>query len=632
MFVRSSQTACFSHLYCPAGMAGFEQLYGELKRRRVFRVAVVYAAVAFVLWQAAEIAVPALNLPDWALTLVVLLSLLGFPLALVLGWAFDITQEGVRRTESPSAVDVPQTRVPRWFRRLEAAAFVFAAVLLLIWAPWDRGGAELAAFSEINFLDSVAVLPIENQTGDASLDQLCAGITDEIVGQLRRLGAVKISDPYSVERLQALGLTTRQIADSLGVHKLILGSLYGTSADVSLSLRVSDSRDNSVLSTGRYPGDPAEGFNAAVSMAGAFVERYLENSRITLASVIEGPSPQGPGYESYLIGKTAVARRTAEGLARAREAFNQALAQNPDYAYALSGLSRVYSLADTYRYQLGGEGYQAAGFALAYANRAIELEPNLADAYSARLLIARRSLAPVEEVAADCERTIALEPAAADGLSWCAQTVSEQVEVDKGFRAAEQAIALDPQAAGRRVALAYIALQLGRFERAAVEARMAWQLEPALMLPRSLEAWALLLSGEAQRCTGLDLGPHAVVRATCLSALGQTDEAQAIVDSVAAALRAGDFQNSVFTEASRAEDLAGYYAWIAEPMESLAWLRRAYELSPTGVEPRLLESALFDRVRSDPVFDREVEHIRSEIWPKVLTAERAAYSQLFERI
>ena len=78
-------------------------LLSELKRRRVYRVAVVYAVVAFVIWQAAEIAVPGLNLPDWVLTLVILLTVLGFPIALVLAWALEITPEGVRRTEPDRA-------------------------------------------------------------------------------------------------------------------------------------------------------------------------------------------------------------------------------------------------------------------------------------------------------------------------------------------------------------------------------------------------------------------------------------------------------------------------------------------------------------------------------------------------
>jgi hypothetical protein len=98
-------------------MAGLDSFLHELRRRRVFRVAIVYAAVAFIVWQAAEIAVPALNLPEWALTFVVFITVLGVPIALVLGWAFDITPEGVRRTEPVDQGSGSRWRAPDWSRR-----------------------------------------------------------------------------------------------------------------------------------------------------------------------------------------------------------------------------------------------------------------------------------------------------------------------------------------------------------------------------------------------------------------------------------------------------------------------------------------------------------------------------------
>ena len=108
----------------------------ELKHRRVYRVAAVYAAVAFVVWQAAEIAFAALNLPDWALTLIVVLTLVGFPIALVLAWALDITPEGVRRTTpvagEPAGTALPADRA----RRLAAAAAALLIVALVVVAWW----------------------------------------------------------------------------------------------------------------------------------------------------------------------------------------------------------------------------------------------------------------------------------------------------------------------------------------------------------------------------------------------------------------------------------------------------------------------------------------------------------------
>lgn len=509
----------------------------------------------------------------------------------------------------------------RWFRISLVVVIVIATLALALWHPWRPD--PLASFANIRFVDSVAILPVENRTGKPELQHVCAGITDEIVGRLRRVGLIKISDPYSVQSLLTLGLSAPQLADSLGVEKLVLGSLYQTVDGVRLNVRVSNGRSGDVLSTDRYEWNSEYGFEAALNLAQSFVDDYLSRIFVEVPAQT-GPAVHGPGHESYLIGRAWLGRRTPEGIARARAAFSEALALDSANADAYSGLSNVYALSLAYRYRIGVDGYTAAGLALAAADRAIELDPNLASGFTARGYLASRSFAPVTQVASDCRKAIDLEPSAADVLSWCARVLSRSGEIETAFRVSEQAIALDPQNAGRRLALAYDALALGRYDRAAREAHMASQLEADLMLPRAIEARAHLLAGRAERCAAMELGPHAGIRAMCLHELGRRDEAAAIVDSLQSALARGEASDSIFTEVVRAEDLATYYAWTGDPVRSLAWVRRAYQLSPSGVEPRVLESALFHRVRQDPAFAREVERIRSEIWGRVtLESERA---------
>jgi TolB-like protein len=507
----------------------------------------------------------------------------------------------------------------RWIRISLGAAI--AIVALAVWHPWHRD--PLAPFANIRFVDSVAVLPVENRTGRPELQHVCAGITDEIVGRLRRVGLIKVSDPYSVQSLLALGLSARQLADSLGVERLVLGSLYQTIDGVRLNMRVSNGRSGDVISSDRYEWNSDYGFEAALSLAQSFVDDYLGRIFVEVPNQTTPPA-HGPGHESYLIGRAWLGRRTPEGMARARAAFSEALALDSANAEAYAGLSSVYALSLAYRYQTGVDGYAAAGLALAAADRAIELDPNLASGYSARGYLASRSFAPVSRVASDCRKAIDLEPSAADVLSWCARVLNRSGAIETAFRVSEQAIALDPQNAGRRLALAYDALALGRYDRAAREAHLAGQLEADLMLPRAIEARAQLLAGRAERCAAMELGPHAGIQATCLYELGRRTEAAAIVDSLESVLKSGRLNDPVYTEVIRAEDLATYYAWGGDPVRSLAWVKRAYELSPSGVEPRVLESALFDRVREDPVFASSVEEIRAGIWDRVqLEAERS---------
>jgi TolB-like protein len=494
-----------------------------------------------------------------------------------------------------------------------------AGVILAVWRPW-RGRDPLAAFANLRFIDSVAVLQIENRTGDSAMAHLCAGITDEIVARLKRVGAIKVSDPYSVEQLVGLELTGRQLADSLGVEKLVFGSLYATAEGVRLNMRVANGRTSATLSTGRYDWAADYRIETAINLAQTFVDDYVAAIPLVAVPAERPATAHGPGRDAYLVGRASLGRRTAAGLARAREAFGEALALDSAYAAAYAGLSNVYALSLAYRYQNGADGYRAAGLALAMANRAIRLDPGLSAGYSARGYLASRSFAPVTQVASDCRRAIDLEPSAADVLSWCARVLNQRGDVDAAFRAAEQAIALDPQNAGRRLALAYDALATGRYDRAAAEAHLAGDLEPDLMLPRAIEARGHLLAGRAESCAAMDLGPHAGLRATCLYELGRGAEATAIIDSLITALETGTLRDTIFTEVIRAEDVAAYYAWVGDASTSLEWVRRAYELSPSGVEPRIYESALFDRVREDDRFRSEVERIRAGIWDRVRQA------------
>ncbi len=514
--------------------------------------------------------------------------------------------------ERPSAAEPKRPRL----LYVSVAAIILAAAVLLLWQPWQSRDP-LAAFADIRFIDSVAVLPVENRTGDPAFQHLCSGITEEIIGRLKQAGSIKVSDPYSVQSLLALELSTRELADSLGVEKLVFGSLYETADGVRLNVRVAEGRSGDVLSTQRYDWGSSNGFETALTLAQFFVDDYVAS--IPLVTVpSRRPVAHGPGHESYLVGRNWLGRRTADGLARARRAFERAIAMDSSYAEAYAGLSSVYALSLAYRYDIGIPGYRVAGTSLAMANRAIQLDANSASGYSARGYLASRSFAPVSQVAADCRRAIDLEPSAADVLSWCARVLNQRGDVEAAFRAAEQAIALDPQNAGRRLALAYDALALARYDRAIREAVLAHELEPDLMLPRAIEARARLLAGAAEECLALDLGPHAGIRATCLHELGRGEEAAAIIDSLTSALDSGGLQDPVYTDVVRVEDVASYYAWIGDASTALRWVARAYELSPSGVEPRVLESALFRRVSEDPRFQTEVSRIRAGIWDRVV--------------
>jgi TolB-like protein len=603
-----------------------EAFFTELRRRKVHRAAAVYAIVALAVIEGAGEIVPALFLPDSVARFVVIVALLGFPLTLVIAWQFEWTPKGLRREKSAEEAAATGGVSRRW--RPGAAVAVVLAVSLLLWRPWQGlFGDSLASLLDESYVDSVAVLPVENVSGDSALDPVRALLTEEMVGQLKRLGPVKVSDPFSVQSFVEKGITLDQLSDSLGVAKVVHASLYNDESQLWVNITTTEGESGSVLWTKRYDANLTEGYEAAVQIAQGFGRDYAGETPALSPPTSFSHSGHATGQQAYLIGMSWLGRRTLEGLTRAREKFREAVSLEPEHAEAFAGLSNADALTLTYRYQSDLDGYQLAGRALATANRAVDLEPDISAGHTARGFLASRAHAPLREVVASCRRAFEIDPGAADGLSWCARVIRERGEPDAAYRAGEQAIELDPQNAGRRVALSIESFALDQYDRAVEEARAARSLQPGLSLPMALEGRGLLLAGRLQECAEMDAGPHDVLRATCLHALGDRTAAMAIVDSVVTVLGSTVAHDTVYSNLIRAEDLAIYYAWLGDAEQSLTWIRFAFDLSPYGIDTRFLESDLFAHVRDAPGFERTVRERRAESWPRVRReAEAAALS------
>jgi tetratricopeptide (TPR) repeat protein len=320
-----------------------------------------------------------------------------------------------------------------------------------------------------------------------------------------------------------------------------------------------------------------------------------------------------------LAGRSLLYRRTREALRGALEQFQQAIAQDSAYAPAYAGLASVYQLWVVYNYS-GIDLYEAYGRALAMADRAIALDSNSAEAYGARGLTMTRSWAPAEGIAVDFKRALALRPNSPDVHQWYAGVLARQGRYDEALTEVERAVALDPLAPGVRTGFSFVALTARRYDMVVEEATRALALEPSLMLAREHQALGNLLSGHADRCATLGLGPYVGVRAMCLHSLGRLTEATQIVDSLRAAFRGGTVGDSIFSPAIIAREVAEYYAWSGNPEESLAWLERAYAISPVGEEFHFIASGLYDKVRNDPRFKAGLQQAHTQVYDRVRRA------------
>jgi TolB-like protein len=597
-------------------------LFAELKRRKVVRVAVVYGIVAFAVMQAAEIMVPALNLPPQFITFMVAASLLGYPIALVLAWSYDIVPDAVARQAEAAAnpakaADDQGKGVMSAYRILIALGILTVAGLG--WMQYQSTTSIPTERRPLPYIDSVAVMPLDNLTGDPNYDHVGIGITEEIITHLARIPPLKVISRHSVQAVSGRDLTIPQLANALGVRHVIEGSIRLDGDGLRITLQHINAETDAHMW--------AESFRSSADDVIALQEdvaRQVASRIVLMIPGISQPNEKshvnlGPGQKAYLRGKRWLGQRTSAGIKKAIDNFSEAIELDPGYAPAYADLSSAYTLALSYRYDFGMDGYTMAARSLAMSERAIELDPNLAAGYASRGLLGTLIGQPADAVAADFNRAARLQPNAASIPSWRALSLAELGQIEDALSEAGRAVDLDPLAPGRHIALAVISFRLGRYDEAIAAARMVTALEPRLIRGRAIEARAMLLNGYANGCANLSLGPHRVLRATCLDAMGKEAEGRAIIGEVLADLRSGSRTQPQdgYSAVIIYEDLAIDYAWHGDAKKALEWAAFAYGKSPVGLEIRVLESELFDAVRNDPEFARTIEEIRRGLYERV---------------
>lgn len=497
-----------------------------------------------------------------------------------------------------------------------------------------RGSLEeliIASASEDDeFQASIAILPLENRTGDSVLDTLGRGMADELIARLSRIRGLKVISRQSVEELEGLDLTAAEVADTLDVDHLLQGTALSHDGRPRIQVRLVEMVGDTELWENDYSVDRANRRRAVEEIYDEVSVALVEE--VPALSLRETPrTTESHGYAAYLAGSRLLNTRTRDGLIRAIDAFKSSIALDSSFALPYAGLSSAYALSVTYRYSIGVDAYGAAALALRVAEEAVRLGPDLAEAYAARGYISSVALAPAESVYEDFQRAMDLQPNAPNVPAWYANLLIREGYYDQALEQAQRAVELDPLSPARRTGLAYEALRARDYDLAIDQARTAQTLEAGVMLPRYIRALALILSNRPQDCLELDLGPHAGIRAICLHGTGRVGEAEAIADSLRIFIRTENRTDPDFTKVAPAGDLAAYLSWTGSPEQALPWVHRAYSLSPSGIDARVLESGVFDELLERPDLRREVAEIREGVWPRVQRELVDARIRLFER-
>jgi TolB-like protein/Tfp pilus assembly protein PilF len=321
-------------------------LIKELKRRNVIRVAIAYAIAAWLLIEITATTFPILKLPDWSVTLVTVLVLIGFPLALILAWAFELTPEGLKKEKD---VDRSESITHITGRKLDFAIIAVLAVVLVFFASTHQWGTETGNAEIAD--KSIAVLPFINMSDDASNEYFSDGISEEILNALAKVKDLKVAGRTSSFAFKGRNEDLRTIGEALGVSHILEGSVRKAGIRVRITAQLIKTDDGFHLWSDTYDRELTDIFAIQDEIAQAIFDQLKAHltgdpGDIQFASSRADLS----AFDLYLEAKQKIYLRRRAPLERAAELLERAIAIDPDYAPAYAQRGIVVMLLDENQY------------------------------------------------------------------------------------------------------------------------------------------------------------------------------------------------------------------------------------------------------------------------------------------
>jgi TolB-like protein len=457
--------------------ASSRNFFDELKRRHVYRVAIAYAIVAWLLTQIATQVLPFFEIPNWAVRLVVLLLIIGFPVALVLAWAFDITAQGITRTNDSETAEYAL----RWSARKFVAVIVtttMVAVALLAFQLVRSRSTQPSLITVTSPLPekSIAVLPLLNEASGPDDDYFSDGLSEDLIAALAQVKGLKVIGRSSSFRFKDQKEDSKTVGEELGVSTLLEGTVRKQGDRVRIVAELVSAADGSELWSQTFDRELKDIFAVQAEIAHA-VASSLE---LTLLNAKENHQRSGPtknvkAYNAYLQGHFYFVRRGLDDYVKAVSFFDQAIRLDPEYALAYAERSEAWSWIGDLKSEEQKQAWSKAG---RDAERAVAIEPHLAEAHAAlgwvRFFIEWKFPEGVKELRR-AQQLAPWNPTANDLL---ARVMVYLGHFDEAETLARQAIERDPLAYQARSSLARLLFVQGKFDDADASARKAAELQP----------------------------------------------------------------------------------------------------------------------------------------------------------
>jgi TolB-like protein/Tfp pilus assembly protein PilF len=490
------------------GNAAVVRFLKELRRRRVFRVAGLYVVAVWLLMQAANILFPAWGIPDAAITYLLWAGLLGFPVALAFGWVFDLSAQGIRRTQPVISEDELLRSLP-----LRRADYVILSVFLVVVVAivYDTTGRVMQTATYEKWHPSLveiephsmAVLPFTSLSSDPEHEYFADGISEEILNRLSAFRELKVIARTSSFAFKDSGYDIPRISGLLAVNYLLQGSVRRDGQQLRIAVQLVDR--NGVQAW-------ASSFDRDLGSIFALQDEIAEEVAKSIVPQIVPPQaeqrlPDLEAYQEYLVGRELVTRRQPY-VYRAAKRLTRAIELDPEFAEAYAERAIALSFE---MFLDPATARETTSRALQDVEMALALQPDLARAYAAHAIYLPYE---DEEREALLRRAIALEPTMVDALTWLASQLADQGRWAESFELRERAARLDPIAPAAVASFAFAQVSRGEFGEAE---RLALRL---LELPHIGDAhfaapfWFYLWTGRLVEA-------HQIARRHTLATVGQ---------------------------------------------------------------------------------------------------------------
>jgi TolB-like protein/Tfp pilus assembly protein PilF len=429
--------------------------FSEIKRRRVGKVAIAYGAVALGVTEACSNIFPALKLPEWTVTFVVVFLLVGFPIAMTLAWVFDVGPQGIQRTEQLSETPVSV----RTQLRITYALLVAIAMTGLGYVLYERGVGRAHAGAKHS---SIAVLPFTNLSGDPARDYFSDGMSEELLNLLARVPGLQVASRTSAFAYKNKNIDIREVGEELGVETVLEGSVRQAGDQVRITAQLIDTETGFHLWSETYDRKMSDIFAVQDEIAGAIVDKLrieLAPQEQELAQRAKAPTQNVEAYQLYLQGRAIWKRRGEQNLRRALELYQAALARDPAFARAHAAVASTYVVLPGYTE--ADDQDEAFRLAETSARQALALDPNIGEAHAvlAQINADRGDLLDAES---GFFFAISLEPNEPTPHHWYSILLARVGRLQEALEQASRAQLLDPSSAVIAANLAGTYLQMGR--------------------------------------------------------------------------------------------------------------------------------------------------------------------------